>query len=113
MTFDFKRFSEGKFFKVTGLSKWLDYNTKQCLGTKVETVISKDETPYKQNDGETVTNLYEKVTFKIPKDVKVPLNSYVMPINAVGVVYGEYRNLLSVTADNIQILQPKINSKTA
>ena len=82
-------------------------NTKAHLGTKVETVIAKDQTPYKQKEGETVTNLYEKLVFKIKKDVKVPVNSYIMPVNAVAVVYGDYRNNLSVTADDIRVIPQK------
>ena len=56
--FDFEGFSKGKLYKVTGVEKWDDYDTKVHLGTRLKTVIAKDETPYKQKDGEMVTNLY-------------------------------------------------------
>lgn len=107
LKFDFNLFSEGKMYRVIGFSEWLDYQTKAHLGTKIETVIAKDQTPYKQKEGETVTNLYEKLVFKIKKDVKVPVNSYIMPVNAVAVVYGDYRNNLSVTADDIRVIPQK------
>lgn len=107
LKFDFDSFSKDKLYKVTSVSEWLDYDTKAHMGTKIGTVIIKDDTQYKQKDGESVSNLYEKVTFKIPADIKVPCGSLVVPVNAVGVVYGQYRNQLSVTADNIQILKPK------
>lgn len=105
LCFDFDKFSEGKIFQATTIEKWVDFETKELMGTKVGAVIVKDNTPYKQKDGENVNNLFEKITFKIPKSVQVPANAYIMPVNAVGVVYGEYRNQLSVTADDIRILQ--------
>lgn len=107
LIFDMDAFSNGKLYQVTGVREWVDYNTKVHMGVKIDTIIAKDSTPYKQKDGEIVTNQYEKLTIKCKKDVKVPLNAYVMPINAVGVVYGDYRNQLSVTADDIRIMQPK------
>lgn len=110
--FDYDRFSEGKLFRVTGVNEWCDFNTKAHLGTRIETVITKDDTTYRQKDGETFTNLnlYERITFKISKDIKVPVGAYVVPVNAVGIVYGQYRNQLSVTADNIRVLQPKTSA---
>lgn len=107
--FDFQAFSKGKVYRVTGSSEWLDYATKAHMGTKVDAAIVKDGTPYKLKDGENVTNLYEKITFKIRKDVSVPINACVMPVNAVATVYGDYRNQLSVTADDIQVLPVKNN----
>ena len=79
------------------------------MGRKVDVVIVKDGTQYKQKDGESVSNLYEKFTIKIPKDVKIPSNAYVALVNAEGTVYGEYRNQLSVTADDIRVLQQSNN----
>lgn len=107
LKFDMDTFSQGKLYQVVGIEPWNDFNTKAHLGTKVTTVIARDKTPYKCKDGEVVTNLYEKLVFKIRKDVQVPINSYIVPVNAVGVVYGDYRNQLSVTADDVRIMQPK------
>lgn len=109
MRFDTAAFFKGKVLRVTGISEWVDYTTKSHMGTKVEVVIVKDDTQYKQKDGESVSNLYEKLTIKVPKDVKVPLSAYVAPVNAVGTVYGDYRNQLSVTADDIRVLQQSNN----
>lgn len=107
LEFDMNEFSSGKLYQVTGIREWVDYNTKVHMGVKIDTIIAKDTTSYRQKDGELVTNQYERLTFKIKKDVKVPLNAYIMPINAVGIVYGEYRNQLAVTADDVKILQSK------
>lgn len=101
------RFLEGKMLKVISVEEWTDYVTKAHMGVKIGTVIVDDKTPYKQKEGEQVNNLYEKLTLKVRKDLNVPMNAYVMPINAVGTVYGEYRNQLSVTADSVRIMQPK------
>lgn len=111
MHFDFEAFSKGKIYQTVGISEWVDYSTKEHMGTKVEVVIVKDDTQYKQKEGETVSNRFEKLTFKISKDVKVPVGAYVRPVNAVATVYGEYRNQLSVTADDIQVLTPNKQRK--
>lgn len=106
MVFDFEKFSKDKEYTVIGISEWVDFNTKAHMGIKVEVLISKDNTQYKQKEGESVTNRFEKLNFKIRKDVKVPMNAHVMPVNAVATVYGDYRNQLSVTADDIRIFAP-------
>lgn len=106
LRFDFNAFSKGKAYQVTSTSEWVDYETKKHEGTKVEVAITKDNTQYKQNEGENVSNLFEKLTFKVRKDVNPPKGTYVVPVNPVATVYGEYRNQLSVTADDIQILTP-------
>lgn len=103
MVFDIEAFLKGKLLRVTNVSEWVDYTTKVHMGSKVEVAITKDDTQYKQKDGESISNLYEKFNIKIPKDVQVQVNAYVVPVNAVGTVYGEYRNQLSVTADDIRI----------
>lgn len=107
LKFDFEEFSKGKLYQAVGMSEWKDYETKAHMGVKVETVIARDNTQYKQKEGELVTNAYEKITFKIRKDVSVPMNSFVVPVNAVSVVYGDYRNQLSVTADDIRVIPKK------
>lgn len=106
LKFDFEEFSKGKVFQVTGTSEWVDYATKAHAGTKIEVLIIKDNTQYKQKEGEHVTNAYEKLTFKVRKDANVSVGTFVMPVNAAGTVYGDYRNQLSVTADDIRVITP-------
>lgn len=48
--------------------------------------------------------MFEKITFKVAAEIDVPLNVEIVPINPVAKVYGEYRNQLSVTADDIQVV---------
>ena len=106
LKFDWKEFSNGKTLQVIGIQEWVDYNTKAHMGKKIEALITKDNTPYKQNEGEHVTNAFEKITFKVSKDVNIPVGSYIEPVNVTATVYGEYRNQLSVTADDIRVITP-------
>ncbi len=105
--FAWMEFAKGKTFLVTGCGDLIDDTTKEVIGTKVDTVIEIDDTPYKFKDGEVFTNRFEKVTFKSKNKVDIPINSRVIPVNAVATIYGEYRNQLSVKCDDIQIVNPK------
>lgn len=104
LKFHCKAFFDGKKFLCVGCQNWTDYETKKHMGTKVNAVIIEDNTPYKQKDGETVSNLYEKIAFKCKKDVNIPQNANIIPVNPVATVYGEYRNQLSIVCDDIQII---------
>lgn len=105
--FDFPRFSKDKLFTVTGVSNWVDFNTKLPLGTRVEVVISSDQTPYAPSkDGRPISNLYEKLTFKIDKNINVPIGATVVPLGAVATVYGQYQNELSIRAADIKVISP-------
>ena len=106
LRFDYEGFSKDKVLQVTGISEWTDFNTKAHMGIKLETTIVKDNTLYKQKDGENVTNRYEKLTIKLRKDVNIPMNAFVVPVNAAATVYGDYRNQLSITADDVRVLTP-------
>ncbi len=105
--FDTDTFLKDKTLMTVSVKEWNDFESKNHMGTKVEVVIVTDKTPYRQKAGEQTTNRFEKLTFKIPKDINVPLESYVVPVNAKATVYGEYRNMLSITAEDIKVLQPK------
>lgn len=105
LKFDFDAFASGKQFVSTGTSPWTNRDTGELLGTKVEAVIYKDKTDYGvAKNGEKVTNLFEKVTFKVPHEVSIPVGVEIIPIDAVATVYGEYRNQLSITAKDVQVV---------
>ena len=108
LVFLWASFAEGKIFKVTGIRPWLDYTTKQPLGWQVDTVIAQDLTPYKSKDGKTISNLYEKVSFKVRSSTQpsVSIGDCVEPVDAECTVYGEYRNLLSVKCSDIRVVAP-------
>lgn len=104
-SFDWEAFATGKVFRVVGASEWVDYESKTHLGTRVTVAIIEDNTAYKPGrDGNVSTNLLEKITFKVSKDITVPPGSVVVPVNAVATIYGEFRNQLSVKADGIRVV---------
>ena len=107
VAFDWDRFADGKVFVVTNVSEYTDFETKNHLGTKVEAVIAVDRTPYSFKDGKHFSNLYEKVTFKVAKDVNVPLEAKVQPKGVTATIYGEYRNMLSVKCQDIAVAIPR------
>ena len=103
--FDFSRFSSGKEYLVVETAPWQDFQNKQILGTVVTVAIAKDSTNY--GEGITGTNRFEKIRFRVKKQVSVPADVYVIPVNPVARVFGDYNNQLSVTCDDIRILEPK------
>ena len=107
LSFDWDAFANGKTFIVTGVSDYLDYETKKHLGTKVDCVIATDNTEYKFKDGEQFTNRFEKISFKVSKDITIPIETRVVPKNVVASIFGEYRNQLSVKCDDIVAVVPK------
>lgn len=111
-SFDLDGFLKGKELRCTGCSEYKDYDTDTHLGTTVETVIVTDETPYKQKDGMQATNRYKELKIKVSKDISVPINSIVRPINGVATIYSKYRNELSIKATDIEIVQPQTQSQT-
>lgn len=102
--FDSDYFFEGKRFKIIGKQIWIDYDTKKPVGTKVEVVIVSDKTDYGCEDGEVVSNIYEKLVFKVPMEIDIPMDVEVKPVNAVCTIYGDYRNQLSIVCDDIEIV---------
>lgn len=98
--FDWPLFAKGKRFVCTGCTEWKDYGTGELLGTKIDSVIVEDHTDY----GEAVSNLYEKITFKVGKEINIPLNVEIQPKGVVATIYGEYRNMLSCKAEDITIV---------
>lgn len=107
LRFDFPGFSDGKIYQVTGISEWIDFESKKHIGTKIEVVIVEDKTKYAHRDGEVISNRYEKLVIKVKKDIKVPIDARVEPVNPVATVYGDYRNQLSIVADDIRIVLPR------
>lgn len=105
--FDLEGFLHYMELMVTNIAPWEDYTTKARLGTKVEVVITKDDTPYHPGaDGSVQTNLFEKLVFKIRKnEVAVKVGDIVIPKGGEAIVYGDYRNQLSITADDVVKVQ--------
>ena len=104
--FDAKEFFCNKAIKCINWVPWNDYNTKENRGTKVNCIIIKDGTDYHGKEG---SNRYEKLTFKVPKDIVIPEEAYVAPVNPVAKVYGEYNNMLSITCDDVTIIKKEVS----
>lgn len=103
--FDLPGFLTGKTLTVTAVGPWVDFDSKAHMGTKVGVVITEDKTTYPPaKDGGVVTNLFERLTIKVGKDVSVPIGATVEVINGRGTVYGEYRNQLSIKADDVKVV---------
>lgn len=102
--FDFERFAKDKGFMVVGCSPWKEQETNAVLGTKVDTVIYADNTEYKRTEGDTSTNKFEKLSFKVAKaGLNIPVDSIVKPVNPVATIWGEFRNQLSVKCTDMQV----------
>ncbi len=102
--FDIEEFLKGLGLGTVGQSEWKNFDTGKHEGTKVDLVIVSDKNKYISTNGEVVSNIYEKMTVKIPKDIDVPMNAHVRLINPSAKVYGQYRNQLAVTADDIEVI---------
>ena len=101
LTFLWMKFAKGKVFTVTSCAPWKDQNDN-IVGSRIMTAITQDDTDY---GIEGVSNIYERVTFKIPKvGVVIPIGATVEPLNPVATVYGQYRNQLSVKADDVRVV---------
>lgn len=108
MTFQADSFFKEKLLQVVSINEWIDYDTKERLGTKVEVVIVSDKTPYSVKPDERVTNRFEKINVKVKKDAVVARpNDKVRLVNPECKVWGDYSNQLSVTCDDLEVLTPK------
>lgn len=103
--FDIDGFLAKKKLMAVGIQEWKDFETQNILGTKVEVVIVEDKTDYRTTDETVINNLYEKLSVKIPAKLSnLPMNTIVRLIKPEAVIYGEYRNALSITAESIEIV---------
>lgn len=108
-SFDASRFFNGKDFLFSKAELWQqgeDRDHMQTLGTKITGVIFRDRVEYGR--GETEVNRGESVVFKVSQ----PLSTFsdwkqfntIFRVNSVtkAVVYGDFRNQLSVTVPRLQ-----------
>lgn len=110
--FDCNAFLTGKELVVTACKRWTDFDTKAILGTRLEVAIVKDETPYELGkNSEVISNLFEKLVIKIPKDISIPIGANVTLVNATGTIYGDYGNQLSIKADDVKAVSTTMPAK--
>ena len=103
--FDWESFAQDKRFVVVGVKPWTEYETKNVLGTKFDLVIAMDKTDYDLPDGQSITNVYKPLSVKVNKIINLPLNVEVELINAEATVYGQYRNQLSIVAEDVRVIK--------
>lgn len=104
LSFNWRDFAKGKTLKAVSCGPWVDFDTKVNMGTKVEVVIVEDDTVYPTKEGKVISNLYERMQIKVPKEISLPVGSIIEPVGVVATVYGDYRNKLSVKADDVRIV---------
>lgn len=106
VNFDWLRFAQGKKFVVTSCRDWQDYDKPDThLGKKIEVAIVEDTTVYATGKGdEKISNLFEKVTFKVAKEINVSIGAVVEAVGVTATVYGEYQNQLALMADDIKVV---------
>ena len=107
--FDWVAFSKDKVFKLISCNPWKDANTQRMLGTKIEVVIIEDHTKYETKESETkVSNVYEKLTFKVQGDAlkELPEDSIVQAVDVKATIYGDYRNQLSIKCKDVIVVKP-------
>lgn len=107
--FDAVEFFSKLILIAIGKSVWKEFGTDITKGTKLEVVIASDKHNYNLKEGENVSNVYEKLTIKIPKEINVPMNSKIRLINPTANIYGEYRNQLSVVAEDVEVFWKKMD----
>lgn len=105
--FDATRFFHSKSFMFAKAELWQqgeDREHLKTIGTKITGVIFRDETDYK---GETGINEGESMVFKVKKPLGLFASwkqfNTVFKVGEVikAVVYGDYRNQLSVTVSSL------------
>lgn len=104
LSFNWRDFAKGKTLKAVSCGPWVDFETKAHMGTKVEVVIAEDDTIYPTKEGKVISNLYERMQVKVPKDITVPVGAVVELVGVVATVYGDYRNKLSVRAEDVRVV---------
>lgn len=113
----FLQFNTGAFFddkKIMVLNvepyyAYVDGNkTDQKLGTKINAIISSDNTKYSDDK---MDNLFEKISFKMPGiyDVNIKKMSRIKITKFEKVVvYGQYQNQLSIEISKFEILKDNV-----
>ncbi len=109
MKFDLDAFLTGKEIRCNEVGELVEFDTKKHLGTKIVAVIVKDNTQYNNTDGKAISNRYEQFNINVLKDVNVPIDAKIMPLDVVKATpYGEkdsrFKTKLSITCKDIKVM---------
>lgn len=107
LKFDIERFLDGKDIRVLASEPWKEYKDSkgEIVGTKYKAIILTDNTNYKETEEKDI-NAGEALTIKVNKEPKnFKKFSKVELIGAEATVYGDYSNLLSIKAKDINFIE--------
>lgn len=108
----FEHFDRAAFFKdkdctVTGVSQWLEHETRKPLGWRVDTIVTRDDTQYHTKDGRVISNLYQTQAIKCREEPNVKVGDIVVPDGDVTcVLYGQYRSDISIKCNTVKVVAP-------
>lgn len=92
---------------VTGIPEWLDYESKQPMGWRIDTVITRDDTKYRVKDGQVISNLYQPQTFKCAAKPDVKIGDIVEAVDVTAcTLYGQFRNQISIKCQTMRVVTP-------
>ncbi len=107
--FKILEFLTGKTLAVVECAEWKDYvdgKPGPVRGSRVTVVVLEDKTVYPTTgkDGQPISNKYAQLTVKIPgkMGLSIPVDTIVELVNPTAKVWGDYRNQLSITAEDIR-----------
>lgn len=107
----FVRFDSDAFFRdkrlmAVGCKPWADHDSGALLGTRIDVLITHDGTKYAPGkDGKPISNQYQRLTIKVRKQISVPMESVIVPVNPVCTIWGDFQSELSVKTDDVKIVQ--------
>lgn len=111
LKFDTEEFFKDKDVRVIADEPWYEYKDGQItrtLGTKYKCVIAIDNTDYENEELAPDLNGGEQLVVKVAKDPKEYHKfSRIKFINATASVYGQFQSELSLTAEDVNIQEPK------
>lgn len=102
--FDVDSFLKDKKIMIMNAKEYLNYETKVLEGYTYVCIIDTDNTEYANK----ARNLNEGEQFNVKvKGTKRPFKKYqfVKLVNPKATIYGEFRNFLSVKADDIKFME--------
>ena len=112
--FDYEAFFKDKKLLFVNSELYYKYDsgqkTDEVLGLKIVCVIGSDNTSYNKDD---TTNLFEKVSFKLPgvSSVNIKELTEIRPKILDVKVYGQYQNQLSITVSGFDVVSKNDSRK--
>lgn len=104
LVFNATAFFKDKLLTIEQCIQWLGDNG-EVLGTKILLLIVQDNTKYPSD--KPISNRHRMITVKVPKVINLPVDSKVILINPLCKVYGEFRNQLSITCEDVVLAEKK------